>query len=97
MPAFKEMRGVTLATQVLSHMVAAGQILAFLTKIQRHQLDLIEFLAIDLLNSWLLRTMEKKHTKRIFLHYVWLSTHANNMKSVLLKLLSIHLILDTPP
>ena len=59
MPAFKEMTGVTLATQVLSHMVAAGQILALLTKIQRHQLDLIEFLAIDLLNSWLLRTMEK--------------------------------------
>ena len=34
---------------------------------------------------------KKKHTKRSFLHYVWLSTHANNMKSVQLKLLLIHL------
>ena len=66
MPGFKEMRGVTLATQVLRHIVAAGQILTLHTKIQRHQLDLIEFLAIDLLNSWLLRTMEKKTYKEEF-------------------------------
>ena len=65
MPAFKEMRGVTLATQVSSQMVAAGQ-MSTLTKFQRHRFDLIKFLLIDLLNSWLLPTMEKKSAKRSF-------------------------------